>query len=111
MNKIIILLTLILSISFNTYSQTKYEKINNNTYITITKETKIKKSNYIPSGVYVIEPDGNKYEIYVSDNNKCVIYRTSKKDGHQYTKYIKDENACRDAINNVNKIRKINANR
>lgn len=105
MKNLITLLILMLSISFNTYSQTKYEKVNNNTYITITKETKIKKSNYIPSGVYVIEPDGKRYEIYVSDNDKCIIYRISKKDGHQYTKYIKDENACRDAINNVNKIR------
>ncbi len=105
MKYLISLLILTLSISLNTYSQTKYEKINNNTYVAITKDTKIKKSNYIPSGIYVIEPDKNKYEIYVSDNNKCVIYRTSKKDGHQYTKYIKDENACKDAINNVNKIR------
>lgn len=106
MKNLIALLTLILSISFNTYSQiTKYEKISSNTYITTTKESKIKKLNYIPSGVYVIEPDGKRYEVYVSDNDKCVIYRISKKDGHQYPKYIKDEDVCRDAINNVNKIR------
>lgn len=105
MNKLITLLILILSISFNTYSQTKYEKINSNTYIVVTKDTKIKKSNYIPSGVFVLEPDGKRYEVHVSDNDKCIIYRISKKDGHQYPKYIKDEDVCRDAINNVNKIR------
>ena len=104
MKYLIALLTLILSISFNTYSETTYQKIGNNKYIAITKDNKIKKSNYIPSGVYILEPDNNWYEIYVSDNDKCIVYRT-KKTGEQYKKYIKDENACRDAINNINKIR------
>lgn len=105
MKHLITLLILTLCISFNTYSQTKYEKVNNDTYITTAKESKIKKSNYIPSGVFVIEPDNKRYEVYVSDNDKCIIYRISKKDGHQYPKYIKDEDVCRDAINSVNKIR------
>lgn len=110
MKNLITLLTLILSISFNTYSQTKYEKISSNTYITTTKESKIKKSNYVPSGVFVIEPNGKRYEVYVSDNDKCIIYRINKK-GEEYKKYIKDPDICRDAINNVNKIRQNNDNR
>lgn len=104
MNKIILLLILILDISFNAYSETTYQKVDNNKYIAVTKDNKIKKSNYIPSGVYVLEPDNNWYEVYVSDNDKCIVYRT-KKNGEQYKKYIKDANACNDAINNVNKIR------
>jgi len=104
MKHLTILLILILSISFNTYSQTTYERVNDNTYVVKTKQTNIRKSNYIPSGIFVIEPDGKRYEVYVSDNNKCIIYRINKK-GEEYKKYIKDPDICRDAINNVNKIR------
>ena len=96
MRKLIILLTLIMSVitSSNLFAQNatilstgeEYSR-NGNTFSSITKS---KQSSELTPYTWK-DSKGNEYSIYISASGSCYVIKTSKKTGKEYKSYLPKE--------------------
>lgn len=114
MKKLIILLTLIISVIASnnllaqnaTISSTGEVERNGNTFIASTKSSK---SNAQQTQYTWKDSKDNEYPIYISTSGSCYVIKTSKKTGKEYKSYLPKEvtaEICKELNYNKNESKK-----
>jgi hypothetical protein len=89
MKKVTLILTLFLTSSM-AFSQTKVVRDSNGNFI--TQKAPKKQSEDKQTGQTYTTAKGDSFPVYVSENGKYYVIRTSKESGNQYKQYLKIEN-------------------